>query len=118
MKVFLIKTQMDYRDGHVRVINVVIVLIELKEATKQESCIGRIILVEDSYENWRKEQMEDPCIFLFLSKKEAGEERPLWQEASAKDILYWSYWDFLEIKEGVFYKRWEAPNLKKKRFSI
>ena len=60
--------------------------VELKETTKQESCIGKIVLVEDSYENWRNEQMQDSCISLFLTKKEAGEERPLWQEVTAKDI--------------------------------
>jgi len=31
-----------------------------------------MIFAEDSCENWHKEQMEDLCICLFLSKKEAG----------------------------------------------
>lgn len=31
-------------------------------------------------------------------------------ENSAK--AYWSYWDALELKDGMLYKRWEAPNLK------
>jgi len=26
--------------------------------------------------------------------------------------IYWSYWDFLELRNDVIYKRWEAPNLK------
>ena len=48
--------------------------------------MGRIILVENNYENWRKEQIGDLCIYLFFSKKEAEEERPLWQKVAAKDV--------------------------------
>ncbi|XP_011688274.1 PREDICTED: uncharacterized protein LOC105450226 [Wasmannia auropunctata] len=50
----------------------------------------------------------------FLLRKEAN-ERPSWQEIASKDVstkIYWSYWDSLEIKNGVLYKKWEAPNLK------
>ena len=60
--------------------------VELKEVTKQESCVERIILLEDNYENQCKEQIRDPCIYLFLFKKEAGKERPLQQEVAAKDL--------------------------------
>ena len=31
----------------------------------------RTILVEDNYENQRKEQIGDLCVYLFISKKEA-----------------------------------------------
>jgi len=26
--------------------------------------------------------------------------------------IYWSYWDSLVLKDGVLYKKWEAPNLR------
>jgi len=48
--------------------------VKLKEAAKQESYV-RMIFAEDSYENWCKEQMKDPCICLFLSKKETDIKR-------------------------------------------
>ena len=60
--------------------------------------------------------MEDP---LFLSKKEMGKERPLWQEVVAKDTttkVYWSCWDSHEVRDDVLFKRWET-NLKKIGFS-
>ena len=76
--------------------------VELKEAAKQESYVRRMVFAEDC-ENWRKEQMEDPCICLFLSKKEAGMGRPSWQEVATSDVskMYWSYWNSLEVKDSV-----------------
>ncbi|XP_018378045.1 PREDICTED: uncharacterized protein LOC108770817 [Trachymyrmex cornetzi] len=70
--------------------------VEAKEALKQENLIARISLSEENSEIWRKEQLEDPNISIFLLSKETG-ERPAWREIASRDVL----------------QRWEAPSLKK-----
>ena len=32
--------------------------------------------------------------------------------------VYWTYWNSLEVKDGVLYKKWETPNLKKTIFQL
>ncbi|KYN16148.1 hypothetical protein ALC57_11602 [Trachymyrmex cornetzi] len=84
--------------------------VEAKEALKQENLIARISLSEENSEIWRKEQLEDPNISIFLLSKETG-ERPAWREIASRDAsakVYWTYWDSLEIRDGLLYKRWEA----------
>jgi len=80
--------------------------VELKE-----SSVARIILEEDNLEEWRRRQIEDSTISMFLRGKELG-ERPCWQvvkqDVSAK--IYWTYWDALVLKERVLFKKWESPN--------
>ncbi|XP_018378085.1 PREDICTED: uncharacterized protein LOC108770849 [Trachymyrmex cornetzi] len=73
-----------------------------------------LFLAEDNGETWRQEQLEDPSIAIILQGKETG-IRPSWQEIASRDAsakIYWSYWDSLELRNGVLYKRWEAPNLR------
>jgi len=88
--------------------------VEIKEAQKQEKFVARMVLAENNLINWRQDQLQDPEISIFLLGKEIG-ERPTWQEIASKGTaakIYWSYWDSLEIQDGVLYKRWETPNLK------
>jgi len=88
--------------------------VEIKEAQKQEKLVARMVLAENNLIDWRQDQLQDPEISIFLLGKEIG-ERSAWQEIAAKGTsarVYWSYWDSLEIQNGVLYKRWETPNLK------
>lgn len=72
----------------------------------KESSIVRIILGEENLEEWRKRQIEDSTISMFLRGKELG-ERFSWQgvkqDVSAK--IYWTYWDALVLKKGVLFKK-------------
>ena len=66
-----------------------------------------------------KEQMKDPCICLFLSKKEAGVGCPLWQEVTAMFLPRCiGLIGILSKLRAVLYKKWEAPNLKKTIFQL
>jgi len=88
--------------------------VEIKEAQKQEKLVARMVLAENNLIDWRQEQLQDSEISIFLQGKEIG-ERPIWQEITSKGTaakVYWSYWDSLEVQNGVLYKRWETPNLK------
>jgi len=86
----------------------------MKEALKQEKLIARMVLTESNLIDWRQEQLQDPEISVFLLGKEVGERSDRQEIASKRTIakVYWSYWDSLEIQSGVFYKKWEPPNLK------
>jgi len=73
-----------------------------------------MILAKNNLIDWRQEQLQDPEISVFLLGKKI-DERPAWQEIASKGTaakVYWSYWDSLEIQNGVLYKKWETPNLK------
>jgi len=88
--------------------------IKTKEALRQEELIARMILEENNLVEWRQDQLQDPNISIFLLGKEVG-VRSIWQKIVSKGTaakVYWSYWDSLEIQNGVLYKRWETPNLK------
>lgn len=65
-------------------------------------------------EDWRRGQKEDLSIAKIFQGKELG-ERPLYSQIDSGDVsaqIYWSYWDALYLKNGVFYKKWYASNLK------
>jgi len=88
--------------------------VEIKEAQKQEKLVARMVLAENNLMDWRQDQLQDPEISIILLGKEIG-ERPTRQEIASKGTaakIYWSYWDSLEIQNGILYKRWETPNLK------
>lgn len=58
--------------------------------------------------------MEEQTVSVFLLGKE-NNSRPSWGEIAAKGTpskVYWSLWDALVVKEGVLFKKWEAPDLK------
>ena len=57
---------------------------------------------------------EHPSIAIILQEKKNG-IRPSWQEIASREAstkIYWSYWDSLELRNDILYKRWEVPNLK------
>ncbi|XP_072765799.1 uncharacterized protein [Anoplolepis gracilipes] len=86
----------------------------------RKKLLARITFKDNDLENWRKHQLEDPIISIFLQAKEEG-IRPLRQEISGQDSLskiYWSYWDSLIVKDGVLLRKWESPNLKRIIFQI
>lgn len=96
--------------------------IELKDLIEKESKIARITLTinQINSEEWRKDQLEDPDVAIFVKGKEEG-RRPSWQEIAARDTsakVYWSYWDALMLKDDILYKKWEAPNLKSCLYQI
>jgi len=87
--------------------------VEMKETHKQEGLIARMAL-ENNQMDWRQEQLNDPDISIFLLGKEV-DTRPMWQAVASKGMaakIYWSYWDSLQVQNGILYKRWETPNLK------
>lgn len=64
-------------------------------------------------EEWRREQLGNLVISVFLKEKELG-RCPLREELSTLDPfakVYLSYWDALLLKE-VLYKKWESPNFR------
>lgn len=44
--------------------------VEILEESKKEKKIARITLVGTNLETWRKEQLDDPCIAIFIKGKE------------------------------------------------
>jgi len=88
--------------------------VEEKQANYQGKCIARVTMEVMNLKDWRKEQLADPSTASVLCAKEK-EERPVRTEVENKDIsvqIYWAYWEALVVKDGVLYRRWEAPNLK------
>lgn len=76
--------------------------------------VARIVLGGEDLEEWREAQRKDSSISFVLRGKETG-KRPLHSEIPIGDDsaqIYWSYWDSLVLKDGVLYRKWEAPNLK------
>ncbi|KAG5308011.1 RTJK polymerase, partial [Acromyrmex insinuator] len=70
-KVFHIKMRTDYRACASKQCRYY-ANVELKDTAKQENSIRRRALVEENFEERRRGQLEDPCISLFLSKKETS----------------------------------------------
>ena len=74
--------------------------------------LARITLAEENLEEWQREQKEDPSLSVIFRGKETG-VRPLRTEVSdVSTRIYLSYWDVINLKNGVLYKSWYAPNLK------
>lgn len=57
--------------------------VELKDASNGESAIARIVFSGEDFDNWRKEQLEDPNVAVILLAKKTG-VRPSWQEVAAR----------------------------------
>ncbi|GBM65602.1 hypothetical protein AVEN_164711-1 [Araneus ventricosus] len=61
----------------------------------------------------QKAQLEDPAIRPILEKKLNSEDRPSWQEIAPESPAtkrYWTLWDFLHLKDGVQYRKWEGDD--------
>lgn len=89
--------------------------VERRGAENQEKYFSSIVLYSDTLKEWQKDQREDPSIALFYRAKEAEVPRPPRSEEISGDTslrVYWLYWDALILKNGVLYKKWEAPNLR------
>ena len=57
----------------------------------------------------REVQMNDLDLKEIIQWKEAGGERPKWQDISPRSPTlktYWSHWDQLHVVNGILYKRW------------
>jgi len=52
---------------------------------REEGTVRRLILRGDSTEEWRKEQLKDPIVSIFLQRKERN-CRPNWEEVTGKGI--------------------------------
>jgi len=73
----------------------------------REKLLARITFSEGSPVDWRKLQLEDSIVSIFLQAKQK-DRRPLRQEIFALDNsakIYWSYWDSLFVKDGVLFKK-------------
>lgn len=93
--------------------------VELKEES-EKGTFGRLVLAEDSLQEWRSAQLRDSSIAEIIRAKEAG-KRPNWQEIASKETplkIYWSHWEMLVMNDGVLHKKWTSPNLKKFFFQI
>jgi len=85
-----------------------------QNVVRKEEIVGRLILEGNLSEEWRKEQLEDQIVSIFLQGKE-HDCRFNWEEIVAKGIsskIYWTHWDVLVVRNGVLHKKWEAPNMK------
>lgn len=94
--------------------------VEAREKDFAKRNVARI-LAQGSSETWRVGQLQDQEISMFLQAKEAGLERPGWQEVAPQGKtpkIYWSQWDALEVHDGVLYKKWMSPDLKKEVLQI
>jgi len=64
------------------------------KAELKENSIARIVLGEDNLKEWRRKQLEDLVISLFLRGKELGRRPRRHEEIAMQDIsarIYWSY---------------------------
>ncbi|XP_011634591.1 uncharacterized protein LOC105425493 [Pogonomyrmex barbatus] len=87
--------------------------VEVQRELFEDKIVARIVLREDSSEDWRRAQIEDQELAMFLLAKE-NDMRPSWEEVSSKGLstkIYWHQWHALEVQNGILHKRWEAPNL-------
>src|SRR5580765_2349779 len=85
-----------------------------KKMSDIDKTVARIVLEGKNFEEWRQAQQMDLSISFVLQGKTAG-QRPSRSQIPVGDIpaqIYWSYWDSLVLKDGILYKRWEAPNLR------
>jgi len=74
-----------------------------QDILREEGTVGRLILGEDSTGEWRKEQLEDPIVSIFLQGKERN-CRPSWEEVAEKGIsskIYWTHWDTLVVQNAL-----------------
>ncbi|GBN84493.1 Transposon Ty3-G Gag-Pol polyprotein [Araneus ventricosus] len=93
-------------------------LHECREKFGMEIDISVKVLTTTSVDPWssceiQKAQLEDPNIKPILEKKLYSADRPSWQEISPESPAtkrYWALWDFLHLKDGVLYHRWESDN--------
>ncbi|KMQ85118.1 integrase core domain protein [Lasius niger] len=94
--------------------------VEKKNIEELRKSVARIILVGETLQDWRKEQIEDPSISFIYRGKETG-IRPSRLEIPTRDVaarIYWSYWNALSLKDGVLYRKWKAPSLKSSIFQL
>ncbi|GFS65088.1 retrovirus-related Pol polyprotein from transposon 412 [Trichonephila clavipes] len=74
-----------------------------------------------SDESVRKDQLADPEIKPIIEFKESSEEKP-----SCEDIAplhpttkrYWALWDYLHLRNGVLYRKWESDDGKTFRWQL
>ncbi|GBM71344.1 hypothetical protein AVEN_4654-1 [Araneus ventricosus] len=58
----------------------------------------------------QKAQVEDPDIRPIMEKKLKSANRPFRQDIALESpatMLYWALWDFLYLKHGILYRKWE-----------
>jgi len=92
----------------------VVLRMEFKEISSKKNTVNCIILEDDISEEWRKDQLADSVISVFLKGKELN-RKPLFQDLASLDSsakIYLPYWDALFLKDGVLYKKWKSPNSK------
>jgi len=64
--------------------------------------VARIILEDDISKEWRRDQLADSVISVFLKGKELN-RKPLFQDLASLDSsakVYLSYWDALFLRNG------------------
>jgi len=87
---------------------------KVEKILSEENTVARIILENDISEEWRKDQLTDSVVSVFLKGKESN-KKPLFQDLASLDSLakvYLFYWNALFLRNGLLYKKWESPNSK------
>jgi len=79
--------------------------MEFKKISSEENTVARIILEDDISEEWRRDQLIDSVISVFLKEKKLN-RKPLFQDLASLDSsakVYLSYALFL--RDSVLYKK-------------
>ncbi|GBN99701.1 hypothetical protein AVEN_120227-1 [Araneus ventricosus] len=77
------------------------------------SVVALTMTTEDrwSLNEIQKAQVEDPEIKPILKMKLNSADRPSWRETAHESPAtkrYWILWNFLYLKDGVLYRKWES----------
>ncbi|GFX37799.1 integrase_H2C2 domain-containing protein [Trichonephila clavipes] len=72
-----------------------------------------------SDESVRKDQLADPEIKPIMEFKESSDEKPSWEAPFHPTTkCYWALWNFLHVKNGVLYRKWESDDGKTFRWQL
>ncbi|GFX73381.1 retrovirus-related Pol polyprotein from transposon 412 [Trichonephila clavipes] len=61
----------------------------------------------------RKDQLTNPEIKPIIEFKESSDEKPRWRDIAPfhpTTKRYWALWDYLHLKNGVLYRKWESDD--------
>ncbi|GFT96446.1 retrovirus-related Pol polyprotein from transposon 412 [Trichonephila clavipes] len=87
----------------------------------QVSTLSTSVLDPCSDQSVRKDQLADPKITPILEFKESSDEKPSWQDIAPfhpTTKRYWALWDFLHLRNGVLYRKWESKDGKTFRWQL
>ncbi|XP_011637221.1 uncharacterized protein LOC105427251 [Pogonomyrmex barbatus] len=74
--------------------------VEVQRGLSEDKVVARIVLRKDSSEDWRKAQIEDQELAMFLLAKE-NDLRPSWEEVSSKGLKVGFFFNGEALRESV-----------------